>query len=77
MSTITYQRLVFLIVRGGAVAVFILMVAMAVATLADCSMRLGWGWDCKAWPDIALIAGAAVAVFIGATAMNAIFSKFS
>ena len=64
MSTPSYIRLICRIVKAIAIAVFVLVIVMVSATVADCSMTLGW--DCNlSIPIVSLIAVGAVAVFIG------------
>jgi len=45
-------------------AVLILDVVMYAANWADCSMHLGWGWDCRvsAWIPL-FIGSAAIVIF--------------
>jgi hypothetical protein len=61
-----YIRFVFLCVRGGSIAILILAALMAGVGGADCSMRLGWGWDCASLPILGLVALAAIGVFVSA-----------
>jgi hypothetical protein len=72
---ISHARWVFAVGSIISLAVLLLDLMMAGLTAADCSLNMGWGWDCHNWLSFVFIAMAAMVIFAITYGMKRLIGK--